>query len=193
MDFKDPLLVGKKIYLASIDHDADPEVESSWTHDLEYMRLINPQPARPLAPVQVKKRYSAIEKEAEESKRLFYFTIRSLENDRLLGFARLYAVDWTNGNGFVQVGIGDSADRGRGYGSETLHILLRYAFTELNLFRVSVILAEYNEVALYLCKKFGFVEEVRRRQALNRDGRRWDMIHLGILRDEWNELHGGDL
>jgi RimJ/RimL family protein N-acetyltransferase len=34
-------------------------------------------------------------------------------------------------------------------------------------------------------EKAGFIVEVRRRQALNRDGRRWDLLHLGLLQQEW--------
>ena len=44
---------------------------------------------------------------------------------------------------------------------------------------------EYNQAVIVLLKKFGFVEEVRRRQAVERDGRRWDMLVFGLLRDEW--------
>jgi len=33
----------------------------------------------------------------------------------------------------------------------------------------------------------GFIEEVRRREALYRDGNRWDSIHFGILNDEWRK------
>jgi RimJ/RimL family protein N-acetyltransferase len=44
---------------------------------------------------------------------------------------------------------------------------------------------EYNESALALLKKFGFVEEVRSREALERDARRWDLVVLGLLKDEW--------
>lgn len=44
---------------------------------------------------------------------------------------------------------------------------------------------EYNTAALSLLKKFGFVEEVRRRQALTRDGRRWDLVYFGLLNEEW--------
>ena len=44
---------------------------------------------------------------------------------------------------------------------------------------------EYNPRAIRSYEKCGFVLEGRRRQALNRDGRRWDLIHMGILREEW--------
>ena len=85
----------------------------------------------------------------------------------------------------MQLGIGALADRDQGYGAEALQLLLRYAFDELNLFRLTVMIPEYNRAALRLFEKSGFVEEVRRRQALNRDDRRWDIIQCGLLMDEW--------
>ena len=72
-----------------------------------------------------------------------------------------------------------------GYGTEALQMLMRYAFSELNLFRLAALVPEYNQAAIHLFQKAGFIEEVRRREALNRDGRRWDLIHLGLLREEW--------
>ena len=66
-----------------------------------------------------------------------------------------------------------------------LSMLLRYAFHELNLYRVSISVGEDNPRAPAFFKRFGFTEEVRRRQALLRLGRRWDMIHLGLLQEEW--------
>ena len=45
--------------------------------------------------------------------------------------------------------------------------------------------AEYNEAGIALLKKFGFVQEVCRRKALERDGRRWDLYAFGLLKDEW--------
>jgi RimJ/RimL family protein N-acetyltransferase len=185
MDLKTSLFTGQKICLAPIDYEKDPEFESKWTHDAEYMRMLYLEPMRPLTPTQIKKKYEKIEKKMAESKSLLYFTIRCLEDDRLIGFVRLYWIEWTNGNGIIEIGIGDSKDRRQGYGSEAIKLLLRYAFAEMNLFRLAAIIPEYNQVALHVFAEAGFVEEVRRRQALNRDGRRWDLIHLGILREEW--------
>ncbi len=59
--------------------------------------------------------------------------------------------------------------------------------TELNLHRVTLDAFEYNPRALRSYQKAGFVEEGRLRGALHRDGRRRDMIFMGILRQEWQE------
>lgn len=187
LDIQTQLFEAQDIRLGPIDHEAHPEIESKWTHDSDYMRLMELKPIRPLSPALVKKEYESIEKKMEEDKNLFYFTIRAHEDDRLIGKAVIEWVDWTNGNGWIRLGIGAAEDRRRGLGSQTLGLILRYAFAELNLFRVSAMVPEYNEGAIRLLKKFGFVEEVRRRQAVQRDGRTWDLLTFGQLRSEWEE------
>jgi RimJ/RimL family protein N-acetyltransferase len=155
------------------------------------MRLMELKPVRPLAPAMVKKQYEAIEKQMEEDKNLFYFTIRAREDDRLIGKAVVEWVDWTNGNGYLRLGIGAEADRRKGYGSQALSMLLRYAFGELNLYRVTAVLPAYNAGAIRLFQKFGFMEEVRRRKAMHRDSEFWDILSFGLLNSEWQELNSG--
>ena len=72
-----------------------------------------------------------------------------------------------------------------GYGREALNLLLRFAFGEINLFRLTAVIPEYNQAAMGLFQQAGFSEEVRRRQAIHRDGQRWDSIHFGIFSREW--------
>jgi RimJ/RimL family protein N-acetyltransferase len=141
----------------------------------------------------VKKQYEKLEKELDENKNQFYFTIRAREDDRLIGKASVQWIEWANGNGFLRLGIGEAENRGKGYGTQALRMLLRFAFAELNLFRVSAIVPEYNVAAIALLKKFSFVQEVCRRKSLERDGRRWDLYVFGLLRDEWQYSHAGDL
>lgn len=185
MKIEEPLFVSKHVCLAPIDHDQDPEIESRWTHDGEYLQLVSMEPARPLSPAQLREKYEKIEKEIEESKSLYYFTIRMRTDDRLIGFSKLYWIEWSSGTGFVELGIGDEGDRCKGFGTEALNMLLRYAFAELNLHRLTALVPDYNIAAKRLFGKCGFVEEVRRRQALDRFGQRWDLLHLGILSREW--------
>lgn len=184
-DIQTQLYEGQEIRFGPIDHEKDPEIESRWTHDSEFMRMMETAPARPMSAALIKKQYEKLEKQIEETKNLFYFTIRAKADDRLMGMAQVHRIEWANGNGFVRLGIGSAEDRGKGYGTQALRMLLRFAFAELNLFRVSAMLPEYNETAIGLVKKFGFVQEVCRRKALERDGRRWDLYAFGLLRDEW--------
>jgi RimJ/RimL family protein N-acetyltransferase len=181
------LFEGGSVTLAPLDADRDAEVEARWTHDPEYLRLISADPARPLSPGQIKKKYEDLEKEADKSRAMFNFAIRAKTDDRLIGFVRLFCIEWTHGGGALQLAIGNRDDRGKGYGTEALHLILRYAFDELNLHRISAETFEYNSGALRFLERAGFRVEVRRRQAINRDNRRWDALMLGLLRDDWQD------
>ncbi len=192
MNIQTPLFTGDRVMLSSIDQEKDAAVEAKWTQDAEYLRLLNTKPALPLSVAQVKKRYEKIEKDAEESKNMFYFAIRAkpAENEnaeRLIGFVQLHWIEWNHGTGFIKIGLGDAEFRGKGYGTEAMRLILRYAFSELNLFRLAAVIPEYNQAALRLFHKVGFVQEVCRRKALKRDGQEWGLIHVGILKDEWEE------
>lgn len=190
-DIATPLFESQDARFGPIDHETHPEIESRWTHDAEFMRLMEWKPVRPLSPALVKKQYESIEKQMDEERNLFYFTIRAREDDRLIGKALIEYVDWSNGGGFIRLGIGEAESRRKGYGSQALSLLLRYAFGELNLYRVSAVVPAYNEAATRLFQKFGFVEEVRRRKAMRRDGQFWDIIGFGLLNAEWREsAHG---
>lgn len=184
-DIQTQLFEGQDIRFGPIDYEKDPEIEAKWTHDSEFMRMLEILPARPMSAAMIRKQYEKLEKQAEESRNLFHFMIRARADDRLIGKAILQGIEWTNGNGFLQLGIGAAEDRRKGYGTQALRMLLRFAFAELNLFRVSAGVPEYNEAAIALFRKFGFVQEIIRRKALERDGRRWDLYVFGLLSDEW--------
>jgi RimJ/RimL family protein N-acetyltransferase len=187
MSIATPLFQGNLIQLGPIDHEKDPEIVSRWTHDAGFMRMMYLAPARPQSPWLAKKKLEELQKSIEEDKNLFHFRIRAKEDDRLIGFAELNWISWANRLSFIRLGIGAAEDRRKGIGRETLRLLVRYAFAELNLYRLTAVIPEYNTPALALFTGFGFVEEVRIRQALNRDCRRWDLLHLGLLADDWKE------
>ncbi len=184
-DIQTQLFEGQDICFGPIDHEKDAVIESEWTHDSEFMRLMEIDPARPMSAAMIKKQYEKLEKQIEEEKNLFHFMIRAKTDERLIGKASIQRIEWTNGNGFIQLGMGAAEDRRKGYGTQALRMLLRFAFAELNLFRVSAVVPEYNAGAVALLQKFGFVQEVCRRKSLERDGRRWDLYVFGLLNDEW--------
>ena len=184
-DIQTQLFEGQDVRLGPIDYEKDPEIESKWTHDSDFMRMYDVDPVRPMSVAMVKKQYEKLEKEIEEEKGMYYFAIRAKSDDRLIGKAIVQRIEWSNGNAYIKFGIGSADDRHKGYASQAMRMLLRFAFGELNLFRLTADVPAYNEGAIALLKKFGFVEEVRRRQALERDGQRWDMLVFGLLKDEW--------
>jgi RimJ/RimL family protein N-acetyltransferase len=183
----DQLFEGQLIRFAPPDADRDAELVSKWTHDPEYLRLLSADIAKPLSPAQIKKKYEELDKKAEKHRNDFNFALRLKADDRLIGFARLMQIEWTHRTGNLHMGIGDPNDRGKGYGTEALQMLLRYAFDELNLYRLAAVTVDYNIGAIRFFERAGFDVEVRRRQAAQRDGRRWDVILMGLLCGEWKQ------
>ena len=175
------LFTGHLIRLAALDAEASAEWFARWDRDMEYMRLLDSDPRHLLTAKQIK---AEIEKQ-ETAGQEIAFAIRTLADDRLIGFVDLDGFNRAHGDSFVGIGIGDRAYWGRGYGTDTMRVLLRYAFTELNLFRVSLDVFSYNLRAVRSYEKAGFMVEGRQRQALCRDGQHHDLIFMGVLRDEW--------
>jgi RimJ/RimL family protein N-acetyltransferase len=180
---KTQLFEGKLIRLAAPDPERDAEIESQWTHNAEFMRAMYAEPMRPLSPNVIKKKYAEAEKERQPSIR---FSVRLCADDRLIGFVRFIHIDWSIGGARLLLGIVDEKDRGKGYGTEAMQLALNYAFLEMNLYRLSASVLENNDHALAFLRKHDFVDEVRRRQAIYRDGTYWDVVMLGLLRDEWS-------
>jgi len=84
--------------------------------------------------------------------------------------------------------IGEPEYWSKGYGADAITTLLRFAFRQMNLNRVSLDLFENNERALACYRKCGFREEGRLRQDRFKHGRYWDAIVMGILREEFEAM-----
>jgi len=178
------LLTGDLVRLTAEDPQIVAETFSRWGRDSEYWRLLAADPAR-LHSARATREW--LEKEMDNQRSsLYLFSICTLEDDSLVGQIGLDGVVWSHGESFVGVSLGERQNWGKGYGTDAMRILLHYAFSELNLQRVSLTVFEYNSRAIRSYEKVGFKVEGRVRQFLNRDGRRWDMIFMGILREEWH-------
>ncbi|WP_275072418.1 GNAT family N-acetyltransferase [Pectobacterium actinidiae] len=102
-----------------------------------------------------------------------------------MGFATLHSIEWNNQLANLAIGIGNQNDRDKGFGGEALKLIMRYAFMELNLFRLSLEVIAYNTNAVNLYLRSGFIKEGVIREAVYRDNQRHDRIAMGILRTDW--------
>ena len=132
---------------------------------------------------------------AEEIQRFFYgrimgsdflaMAIHVRESDRLIGTCALSQLDGDNGSTLFHITIGERDAWGHGYGSEATELMVAHAFTQLALHRVALTVFEFNVRAIRTYEKCGFTVEGRARDAIFRDGRFWDEIHMSILAAEW--------
>ncbi len=187
MDIQVSLYNGQLVRLGGVQHEQDAPVEALWHQDPVFLRSLLFNPAQPLSTEAIKKQYEALEKEADEKRNQFYFTLRTCGENRLVGFVHLKNIEWSTGSADIKLGIGCAEDRGKGYGSEALRLLLRFAFHELNLYRLNARIAEDNTPARRMLENAGFRLEINRRKAIRRDGKKLDLLGFGILAGEWQK------
>ena len=177
------LYTGKLVRLSIDDPSVIAEAFARWERDSEYLRLLD---SSVRIPISIKKMTEWLEKDlAKDPPSDYFFLIRSLEKDQIIGFVGFDGHIIPHGECWVGIGIGERELWGRGYGTDAMRLILRYGFTELNLRRVSLGTFGYNLRAIRSYEKAGFVYEGRVRQELKRGGQRWDVIIMGILRQEW--------
>ena len=112
------------------------------------------------------------------------FGIRLLESNRLIGSCQLHSINHVHRSAELQIRIGEPFQRGQGYGTEAVRLLLDFAFKDLNLHRVYLHVFSTNAAAILIYKKVGFVHEGLLRKAAHIDGAYVDVVVMGILRDE---------
>ncbi|NPV65694.1 MAG: GNAT family N-acetyltransferase [Anaerolineae bacterium] len=176
----DVLLRGQRVRLTALDK-ADAAPARAWTEDAGYLRLLDSAPALPRNLEQVTRDLER----AASGRSDITFAIRPLDGDELLGIAALSEIEWNNQLAWLSIGIGDQANRGKGYGREAMTLLIDFAFRELNLRRLQLTVFSYNTPAIALYEKLGFHREGVMREVILRDGQTYDMYCYGLLRREW--------
>ncbi|MEN6434910.1 MAG: GNAT family protein [Anaerolineaceae bacterium] len=106
-----------------------------------------------------------------------------------IGVMGLFDLYWLARTAEVGIFIGEKQLWNRGLGTKAMCLLLRYAFTSLNLNKIKLHVYETNPRAIQSYRKAGFVEEGRLRKEDFINGRYVDVIYMGILRDEWQDNH----
>ncbi|WP_439021990.1 GNAT family N-acetyltransferase [Bacillus thuringiensis] len=174
------LFQNKAITLSAI-RETDAKVMVRWQEDSEYLRNIDTDLAFPQSLHEIASDRLLRGRKSNSVS----FMLRTVQDDRLIGFVAIHGIEWNNRTGLLAIGIGDVNDRGKGYGKEAIQLILKYAFYEMNLHRVGLDVISYNKAAIALYKKMGFQMEGCMREAVQRDGKCFDRIIMGILRDEW--------
>lgn len=160
-----------------------------WQRDSELHRLLDNNPIQINSGKKIKEWF---EKEVEDGFKpeRYAFSVRTLVEDKYIGFLGLW-VDLIHSEAWVGLGIGERDFWGKGYGTDMMKLCMQYVFSELGLERLSLGLHEYNPRALRSYEKCGFRLEGRTRQDMMREGRRYDSLWMGILREEWLQMQNG--
>jgi RimJ/RimL family protein N-acetyltransferase len=179
---KHDFLSGQLVELTPVTLENDLPLWEKWDHDSEYQRQLNLSPARCVSSVSMKKWF---EKEPSEAA---LFSIRERQEGKVIGFVELDGYEWSARTAWVGIAIGEAEYRGKGYGTEAMNLLLKFAFRALNLHRVNLNVFDFNKRAIRSYEKSGFHYEGTSRECIYKEDQRWDVLNMGILQRDWEAL-----
>ena len=112
------------------------------------------------------------------------------EEGESIGHISLGGISWKNRSArIMRVLIGASEQRGNGYCKDMVRAVLKIAFDELKLHRVSLGVYDNNKPAIKCYEKAGLNIEGIHRDILWYKGAWWSMIEMSILEKEWRKLN----
>jgi len=174
------LLIGKNIKLDALE-SYDLDIMHQWFNNAEFLRYYDMIPAIPKSHKEMIKLLEYYDSSNEK----VIFAVRLLDSNKLIGIAGFDEIQWTNGVATTFIGIGDKEARGKGYGKEAMELLLDFGFNELNFHRIQLNVISYNHVAIALYESLGFAKEGTYREFIYRDGKRYDLLLYGMLKNEY--------
>jgi RimJ/RimL family protein N-acetyltransferase len=140
----------------------------------------------------------SLEKEKEAladalKRQMHIFAIVDLQTDTLIGRCMLFDVNHVDRKAMLGIVIGEKDYWGKGYGQDAIRLLLDYGFNLLNLNSIMLGTFEFNERAIHCYHKVGFKDIGRRRQGRIIGARRFDVILMDILAEEFQSVYVGKL
>jgi RimJ/RimL family protein N-acetyltransferase len=163
---------------------ADVDVLARWFEDAADYTLFDRNATVPVAVEALREAWT--EDLSSPKSKARWFIVEDGEQVSL-ALGGLASINTVHGDAVLPVFISRQA-RGRGIGTRLIGLLFDVAFDALKLARVTTYLRSDNVISRRLTTKVGFVEEGRIRRAWRAEGYRFDMMALGILRDEWAAL-----
>lgn len=171
---RNAFLIGKKIYLRGRE-EADFEKIHKWVSDSTFTRLLF-QGDKPPNLQHMKEEFNISHKDNNE----IVFSIIT-KTDQHVGWAGIYEISWISRKGEIRFFIGEKKFWGKGYATETVSLLVDYAFNKLNLHRIYGGTNEENIGSINVFKNNKFIQEGILKEEHFRNGKYYDVLRFGII------------
>ena len=184
-EVKSRVVIGKRVYLRPLAKE-DLVYLRKWSDDAEIRGLTGEVTSMSQADCE-----RFLEEVYDDSSRE-WFVVVIKKNNQVIGEAGLLRMfpAWRTTD--MSVIIGEKEEWGKGYGTETILLLLDRAFRQLDFHRVAIGVVGFNERAIRFWEKVGFRKEGIERDGYYYDHKYYDFVMMSILEDEFRKVHGGD-
>ncbi|MHA1223689.1 MAG: GNAT family N-acetyltransferase [Candidatus Heimdallarchaeaceae archaeon] len=177
--------IGKKVKLRALEEEDLSEIMKYWN---TFETRIGLGTFIPESSHQREEWIKKMFQEREEGSG-YTFTILNKETEEFLGTCSLRRINKVSKTAFLSVAIHNPANHNKGYGTDTVKLLLKIGFDVLNLHRIELHVYDFLKSAIHIYKKLGFKEVGRRRKASYILGEYRDDIVMDILEEEYRSLN----
>ncbi len=137
------------------------------------------------------KEFISMSRKKIKNKEEFCFAILSKQTNTLLGSASLTHVDWRNKKAEIGYWLGKPF-RKKGFMSEAVQLLLKFAFKRLKLNRVRISCVPKNKASKKVIERAGAKYEGKERKSLISGlGKKHDLLAYSLLAKEWKDKKTG--
>ena len=183
--FQDSPFIGDKVSLRAIELDDLSDIMKFWNI---YEVRIGLGRFIPESKDQREEWIKKITKENQEG-RSYTFAIIEKENEEFLGYGALRSINNVSRNASLSVVILNKEYHNKGYGTDTVKLLLKIGFDIINLHRIELHVFEFLKSGIHVYEKVGFKHVGTRRKSSYINGQYYDDLVMDILVDEYRELY----
>ena len=170
------MLNGKNLDLAIVER-GDLSLLNEWVNDPSFMGEYEPI---------LQETNMSLEKQYDRLDEGQWFFVQKKDGTRI-GYIVHY-FSGSNGHRVTEIGYAlQPSERGRGYGSEAVKMMVDYLFLSKNIVRIQAMIRPSNAASRRILEKAGFSEEGILRKSFFCKGAWRDTAVLSILREEWKE------
>ena len=172
------MIAGEHVILRAFERE-DAERCYRWMNDPNIVRTLKSR-----YPIAFQNEMEWLDRAMHASATERHFAIERKDDRTHIGNASIHEIEWVSRTASFGLFIGEPAAWNRGFGSDAIKTLVRFAFDEMNLRKLRINVFEYNDRAKHVLESHGFVEEGRLRREFFREGTYHDILILSIFRDE---------
>jgi RimJ/RimL family protein N-acetyltransferase len=178
------MIAGEHVILRAFERE-DAERCYRWMNDPNIVRALKSR-----YPIAFQNEIEWLDRAIHATASERHFAIERKDDRTHIGNASIHDIEWVSRVASFGLFIGEPTAWNRGFGSDAIRTLVRFAFDEMNLRKLRIDIFDYNDRAKHVLETHGFVQEGRLRAEFYRDGTYHDIVILSVFRDAPQETTG---
>ena len=172
------MIAGEHVILRAFERE-DAERSYRWMNDPNIVRTLKAR-----YPIAFQNEQEWIERAIHSADGERHFAIERKDDRSHIGNASIHEIDWVSRRAWFGLFIGEPTAWNRGFGGDAIGTLVRFAFEEMNLSKLSIRVFDYNDRAKHVLESHGFVREGLLKREFYREGTFHDIVLFSMFREQ---------